>query len=101
MNEMVPDLARRPGMFSDEPQINVDLLANHPQTFGARLTNVMFPMLFVYCIATATHSGLFSLESRLLKCDTQRVAITTIVGPNNTLEQYIIDDTVLPLVPFA
>ena len=49
----------------------------------------MFPMLFVCCIATATHSGLFSLESRLLKCDTQRVAITTIVGPNNTLEQYI------------
>ena len=47
MNEMVRDLARRPGMFSDDAQMNVDLLANHPQTFGARLTNVMFPMLFV------------------------------------------------------
>ena len=23
------------------------------------------------------------------------------VGPNNTLEQYIIDDTVLPLVPYC
>ena len=37
MNEMVRDLARRPGMFSDDAQINVDLLANHQQTFGARL----------------------------------------------------------------
>ena len=47
MNEMVRDLARRPRMFSDDAQINVDLLANHQQTFGARLTNVMFPMLFL------------------------------------------------------
>ena len=77
LNEMVHDLARRPGMFSDEPQMNVDILANHTQTFGARLTNMMFPMLFVCCIATATHTG--TIFSRLLKCDTQRLVATTIL----------------------
>ena len=77
MNEMVRDLARRPGMFSDDAQINVDLLANHQQTFGARLTNVMFPMLFVCCIATATHME--TIFSRLLKCDTQRLVATTLL----------------------
>ena len=75
LNEMVHDLARRPGMFSDDAQMNVDLLANHQQTFGARLTNVMLPMLFVWCIATATPTG--TIFSRLLKCDTQRLVATT------------------------
>lgn len=64
-------------MFSDDTQINVDLLANHQQTFGARLTNVTFPMMCVCCIATATHTG--TIFSRLLKCDTQRLVATTIL----------------------
>ena len=43
MNEMVRDLARRPGMFSDDAQNNVDLLANHQQTFAARLKKCDVP----------------------------------------------------------